>query len=108
MANIKLTNSVKVVSDSLAVCINPSNRLISVQPPMNQEWSWTATADCWFSVHLNTHGNAYCSINNVWTQHGSTYGGQVHVCGVMRKGDVMRCKQDAGDGANSITIFGLK
>lgn len=105
MANIKLTNSVKIVSDSLIHCINSSNVLVSTKFTQNTEYTWTASADAYFHIIANSWGTSYVKINNVDL---SQVGSNVDVCGVIRKGDVIKAKQDAGDGGNFIKIFGLK
>ena len=104
MSVIKLTNGVKVSSESLVGFIDTSSVLYDGTFTQNVVVTWTATEDCFFHITANSWGSSYVKINDVDLCRTTA----VEVCGFLRKGDVITAKKDTTDGGNSIKIFGLK
>ena len=70
MANIKLSNNVKLDVASVANGSNMSNALTYIEGT-TAAITWVATQDCWIRFHVNAHGgqHTYGYINNVEVLH---------------------------------------
>ena len=110
MSNIKLTNSVKIAAESLAVTIDTSNLLASASVT-NTSKTYTATQDCYFigvgpymgwdsnTPTLNDVSIASFGINQPW-------GGYLPI--LLKKRDKFWMWGNGGAISVGYKVFGLK